>query len=104
MAYDKNALNLVTEGPLAGGGQQWKYNPVVGAADPQPPYTVVNASSIDNKSTTVANNFFSDAQARGVKAGDQIVATSSDVVLFSMNVTSVSSSGAIVTAGTAVLG
>ena len=81
MAYDPNALSLVTESPLNGAGQQWQY---ITAADAQ---ATVNAA-----------NYFSDALNKGMKVNDTVFYTASDKS-WTAKVTVVAAAGATLSTG-----
>ena len=55
MAYDTTQLVLVTESPIVGAGQQWRY------------------SSVDAKATVSGGGYISDGGAKGLKVGDQVI-------------------------------
>ena len=88
MAYDNTAINLVTESPLIGAGQQWVYNP----------------TTEDTHATVAAAGYIADGVARGVKVNDQLVARTSDAGLVSFEVTAINANGTAVnlSAGTAI--
>lgn len=83
MAYStSNPPVLKSHGPIATLGQTWGY------------------SSTDAKATVAAANYFSDALARGMKAGDIVEVWVTPGYTASLHrVTAVSSSGATLSAG-----
>lgn len=81
MAYDPNALSLVTESPLQGAGQQWQY-----------------ITSADNQATVNAANYFSDALAKKMLVNDTVNYTASDKS-WTAKVTVVAAAGATLSTG-----
>lgn len=81
MAYDPNALALVTESPLQGAGQQWQY-----------------ISAVDAKATIIAASYFSDAVAKGMKVNDTVNFTGTDVS-WTSKVATVVAAGATLSTG-----
>lgn len=77
MAYDNTAINLVTESPLQGPGQGWRYNP----------------AAPDTTATVATADYISDGVARGLKVTDQVVATTSDNGLVSYEVLAINANG-----------
>jgi hypothetical protein len=81
MAYDPNALSLVTESPLQGAGQQWQY-----------------ITSVDNQAAVNTANYFSDAVAKKLLVNDTINYTASDKS-WTAKVTVVAAAGATLSTG-----
>ena len=81
MAYDPNALSLVTESPIQGAGQQWQY-----------------ITSVDAQATVNAANYFSDALSKGLKVNDTVNYTASDKS-WTAKVSAVVAAGATLTTG-----
>lgn len=77
-----NPPHIKTASPLTTGGQTWYYQ------------------SADDKATVAAANYFTDAQKRGMRAGDIVEVSVTPVYTLSLHrVTAVSSSGATLSAG-----
>lgn len=81
MAYDPNALSLVTESPLQGAGQQWQY-----------------ITAVDNQAAVNTANYFSDAVAKKLLVNDTINYTASDKS-WTAKVTVVAAAGATLSTG-----
>lgn len=77
MAYDNTAINLVTESPLQGAGQTWRYQP----------------AAPDAQATVAAADYISDGVARRIVVGDQVIAMTSDNGLVSYEVTALNANG-----------
>ncbi len=84
--YDNTAINLVTESPLQGPGQAWRYTP----------------ATPDAQATVAAAGYITDGVARGLKVTDQVVATTSDNGLVSYEVLAINANGTAINLSTGV--